>query len=74
MKSINCHSSTKKIELVNFVEENKGQKIEVNYENNFIDSWGDDDVFTFDTSEKTHYKEILKTIEEHYIHYMKCVK
>lgn len=73
MGKIDCHSCTKKEELKNFVEKHKGKKIEIHYENNIYDSWGDDDFFTYDTSDEKHYKELIETIEQHYIHGIKSV-
>lgn len=66
-----CHGGTKKEELIAFVEEHKGKKIEIHYECNIYPGWGDDDMFTYDTSTKKHYDEIIDTINTHYIHGMK---
>jgi len=62
-----------KEDAIKFVNENKGKKIEIHYENNFIDRWGDDDFFTYDTSLKKHYDEILDTINDCYIHGIKLI-
>jgi len=70
---IRCHSSTKKEELIKFVEENKGSKIEIHFENNFIQGWGDDDIFIYDTSNKDMHKELLEVIRDCYIHNIKTL-
>lgn len=72
MNKIDCHSSTPKQDLVAFVKEHKGGKIELHYENNIYSGWGDDSVHTFDTNIGKDYEELLKTIETHYIHGIKC--
>lgn len=74
MDKIECHSSTTKQDLIDFVERHKGKKINIHYENNIYNSWGDDDVFTYDTSLERHYKEILETIATHYIHGIECIE
>lgn len=59
MEKIDCHSSTPKQDLIDFVKKHKGKKINIHYENNIYDRWGDDDDFTYDTSIEAHYKGIL---------------
>lgn len=71
MEEIKCHGGTKKEEILSFVEKHKGSKIEIHYENNFIERWGDDDIFAYDTSDPKHYKELIETINNHYIHGIK---
>lgn len=73
MDKIDCHSSTPKEELVEFVNKHKGKKIEIHYETNIGVGW-DDDFFTYDTSGEKHYNEILDTIKTSYIHGIKCVR
>jgi len=73
MEKIDCHSSTKKEELITFVEKHKGKKINIHFEHNIGGGWGDDDDFTFNTSIENHLNEILETIEKYYIHGIKCV-
>ena len=68
-----CHSGTKKEEVIVFVNENKGKRIELNYECNISPTWGDDDVFIFDTSIEKFYDEIIDVIETHYIHGIKIM-
>ena len=73
MEKIDCHSSTPKQDLIDFVERNKGSKINIHFECNIYSGWGDDMDLTYDTSIEKYYKEILNTIEIHYIHGIKCI-
>ena len=71
MKEIKCHGGTKKEELRQFVLRNKGKKFELHYENNLYPGWGDDDIYTYDTSKIKNFKELLSIINTHYIHNIK---
>mgnify|MGYP003526598758 FL=1 len=68
MDKINCHGSTPKQDLIDFVNKHKGKKINLHYENNLYDRWGDDDDYTYDTSQEEYYIGIINTIKTHYIH------
>lgn len=70
---LGCHSGTKKEEVIAFIKSNKDKKIEVHYEENFIDTWGDDEIIVFDTSIDKQCKELLDLVENHYIHEIKLV-
>ena len=68
MEKLNCHSGTRKEEIIAFVNANIGKKIEVHFEENIIDTWGDDNILIYDTSIYERLSELLKLINDHYIH------
>lgn len=68
MSKLRCHSSTKKEEIYSFITENMGEKIELHYECNMSDTWGDDDVHIYDTGLDDEHTELLQMVETHYIH------
>jgi len=72
-EKIQCHCATKKQELIDFVERNKGEIIELHWEGNMYPRWGDDDFTNYDTSKDEEYNYLLETINTHYIHGIKCV-
>jgi len=73
MSKIDCHSGTKKEELLAFVELHKGKKINIHFENNMRSGWGDDSDYTFNTSIEKLYIEAVDTIKTCYIHGIKTV-
>lgn len=68
MSKIECHSSTNKDEILIFIDKHKSKKIEIHYECNSLDTWGNDDFCTYDTVLDDEYKELLQMVETHYIH------
>lgn len=73
MEKIDCHSSTPKQDLIDFVERNKGKVISLHSELDGYDNWGNDDITEYDTSVPELYIQILESIKNHYIHGIKCV-
>lgn len=68
MEELQCHSGTKKQEVLDFVEAHKGKTLKLHYENNIYGRWGDDDFGDYDTSDKQVYESLLCMIDTHYIH------
>ena len=60
-----------KEKLVAFANSNIGYKINIHFECNLYDGWGDDSDFTYDTNNDKHYQELMDTIATHYIHGIK---
>lgn len=73
MEKIDCHSSTPKQDLIDFVELNKGKVISLHSELDGYNNWGNDDIKEYDTSVPELYIHILESIKNHYIHGIKCV-
>jgi len=73
MREINCHSSTPIADIEKFVIENIGSKIELHYEYNIINSWGDDEIEVFDTNNSIELVRLNKLIKENYIHNIKSL-
>lgn len=73
MKKIDCHSSTPKKDLIDFVEHNKGKVISLHSELNGYNNWGNDDITEYDTSVPELYIQILESIKNNYIHGIKCI-
>lgn len=74
MKELRCHSGTKKDEVIDFVNTNKGIVIEAHYESNLQDVWGDDYVVSYDTSLDREFLEMIQLINTHYIHNIRTVE
>jgi len=71
MNKIDCHSSTPKQDLIDFVNKNIGSIIVLHWEGNIHDGWGDDDFTEYDTSKEWGYDQLLHSIDTHYIHGIK---
>lgn len=71
---IECHSSTPKQDLIDFVNLHRGKIIMLHWEGNMYPSWGDDDFTEYDTSKHEKFNQIIKSIEIHYIHNIWVVK
>ena len=67
---ISCHSSTSKQELLDFAEKHKNRDIQLHYESNMYDKWGDDYLVIFKISE---HKDLLEYINKYYIHSIETI-
>lgn len=65
---IECHSSTPKQDLIDFVNIHRGKIIILHWESNMYDTWGDDDFTEYDTSNDEKFNSIVETIKTHFIH------
>lgn len=68
MTKIDVHSGTTKQEIINYVNNNKGQILTLHYEGNTYTNWGDDYMYNFDTNIENEYNNLITTINNHDIH------
>jgi len=63
-----------KEDALKFAKDNAGKKIELHYECNLYPTWGDDDIFVYDTNKYKNLLELMNMIKTHYIHGIKLIK
>lgn len=71
--TLDCHTGTKKEEIIQFVKQNKGKSVIIHYEYNIIPSWGDDEETLIVILTEADMQKALNLIETHYIHRIKVV-
>ena len=64
---LECHSGTKKEEIVEFLEKNKGREAQIHFEANIYNQWGDDHIHSV-TLHETGLQSAIDTVYECYIH------
>jgi len=67
MKNIQCHSSTTKEQVIEFINAHAGKKIKLHYESNMYPYWGDDHIDEILLDEEG-LKQALDKVKKYYIH------
>lgn len=72
MIELQCHSGTKKEEIIEFLQHHKGKHADILLETNLYPQWGDDWVLSVELHE-TGMKSAIETVNECYIHNVKIL-